>query len=210
MKDLRWLVIACACACGGSSGTIDAPGFPIDDAFGPGPGGGLPPPACGAGACSDCAGCSVRNELCFGSAFFAWGDGECTATGQPGSFQVDVAGALEVATETAAVVDGAQIEIAARSANDQFTVVLPAIPGNYNCTDPNFTGGFGYYTDPTSEFHNNALAARPPCTATVTMVGDVGGRIVGTFSATIVESAAMPATIQLTNGTFSVTRIAFP
>jgi hypothetical protein len=45
---------------------------------------------------------------------------------------------------------------------------------------------------------------------TLTAFGDVGARIEGSFSASVVEAATNPTTVTLANGTFSVERVAFP
>jgi hypothetical protein len=117
-----------------------------------------------------------------------------------------VDGTAFVADQVAAVVVGAYVEISARSVDQAIVLALPATPGDYSCADTMFAGQIAYYPDAATEFHNRLTQPRPACSASVVAVGSVGARIEGSFSATVTGTTSLA----LTNGTFSVERIAFP
>jgi hypothetical protein len=174
-------------------------------------GGGLPTPTCGQGGCSCCVGCAQRDGLCFDPGWgFTLGVGECVAPPAAGTLQAMVGANAFVATEVAAAVDGAAMEISARTAGQTIAFVVPAAVGDYDCTAPATILSFAYY-DATAEYRNRpAVDTRPACTVRVTNVGNVGERIEGSFAVTLALNAPTPTTLEITAGMFSVQRVAYP
>lgn len=202
MRILLIAILGTACGGGASGGEVDAPGGEG------GGGGGLPTPHCGQGFCSECVGCGVNTSLCFGAASrFSIGSGQCTASPAAGTFEVMVDGVAFVTDQAAAVMDGSYVEIVARSGDQAIALLLPAAPGTYDCGSAAFGGVVTYFRTAAAGFYNRLTMPRPACIVTVTGVGPVGGRIEGSFSATVTGSGA---SVQLTAGTFSVERVAYP
>ena len=176
-----------------------------------GGGGGLPAPTCGEGSCGCCVSCSLKNGLCFGTAAdFALGIGQCVAAPAAGTFQVTIGASTFVADRVAAIVNGAYLQVSARMTGQSLVLSLPATLGDGSCTSGAYVGSFAYYGDGASEFHNRPTSPRPGCTVNVGKIGNVGERIEGSFSVTVLESSTTPTTLDLTNGTFSVERVPFP
>jgi hypothetical protein len=116
-----------------------------------------------------------------------------------------------VAERVAAIGYGAYVEVSARSADQTLVLLLPSTLGDSSCAADGYPGSFAYYQGDATEFHNRpAPPARPGCTVSLVTVGNVGERIEGSFSATVLASSLTPTALQLTNGTFSVERVAFP
>jgi hypothetical protein len=174
-------------------------------------GGGLPTPTCGEGRCGCCVGCSQRDGLCFDPGWgFAVGIGACVAASTAGTVDAMIGATAFAATESAAVVDGAAMEISARAAERTLAFVVPAAVGDYDCSAAATILSFAYY-DATAEYRNRpALDTRPPCTVHVTSVGNVGERIEGSFAVTLARNAPTATTLDITAGTFSVQRVAYP
>jgi hypothetical protein len=150
----------------------------------------------------------VSASLCFGeAAWFTLGSGQCTAAPAGGSFEVSVDATAFTAEQVAAVVDGAYVEIVARSGEQTIALLLPSAPGTYDCGSTAFVGVVSYFQTAGRGFHNRITTPRPACTVRVTSVGPVGGRIEGAFSATVADPAA---NVELAAGTFSVERVAYP
>ena len=166
----------------------------------------LPSPVCGAGACVECAGCSVVHDLCFGGPYFAFGAGKCRTPAAVGTFEVTVGTATFTGVTMAGVVEGGQAEVLAHAADAQLALVVPATPGDYDCAGSGSIGAISYFAADGTRSVNAPTTPRPPCTIHVTTVGDVGGRIEGTFEATVKG----PAELLLSGGTFSVQRFAYP
>ena len=197
-------IVAAGCA---GPGPAAADAAPTDECVG----GGLPAPTCGSGPCSCCVGCSIKAGLCLGTAVqFALGVGQCVAAPAAGSFQVMIGGSAFVADQVAAIVDHAYLQVSARAAGRTVVLLLPNTLGDASCASGGYAGSFVYSPDGASEFRNRPGSPRPVCTVSLVKVGDVGERIEGSFSASVVESSASPATVELTDGAFSVDRGAFP
>lgn len=197
------LVVALCGGCSGATPTADGPG---DGSVGGG--GGLPTPRCGQGFCGNCVGCGVSSSLCFGQAsWFTLGSGHCTASPAAGTFDVSVDGTAFATEQVAGVVDGAYVEIVARSGERTIALLLPSAPGTYDCASSAFGGVVSYFETVNRGFFNRITSPRPACSVTITSVGPVGGRIEGSFSAMVTGPAA---TVQLGAGTFNVERVAFP
>jgi hypothetical protein len=168
----------------------------------------LPPPHCGTGAgCSCCASCSISGELCFGAVTsVAVGIGQCVASPVPGSVDMTAGAATFSATRTAAAVVDAYVEVSAQTDTQTLVLAVPGAPGTYSCSDPGSPIEIAFFS--TASYANRpSNGARPACTVTVTSVGAVGERIEGTFSATVTSGTTM---LDLTNGVFSVERVAYP
>jgi len=172
----------------------------------------LPAPTCGEASCGGTAGCSVKAGLCFGTAAqFALGVGQCVATPAAGTFEVMVGATKVVAAQVAAVDNGAYVQISARMTDQTIVLLLPANLGDDSCASSAYLGSFAYYQNGGSEFRNRPVSpARPSCTVSLVKIGNVGERIEGSFSAMVLESSTNPTALDLTNGTFSVERVAFP
>jgi hypothetical protein len=167
----------------------------------------LPAPHCGQGQCACCVSCPISDGLCFGEAFkISLGIGECVASPVAGSLDMMIGSAAFSATEVAGAVVDEDIEVSGTTDTQALTLVLPATPGTYSCSDPDQAMQMTY-VDPTGTYRNQAGDARPACTATVTSVGAVGQRIEGTFSVTVTAGST---TLDLTSGAFSVERVPFP
>lgn len=168
----------------------------------------LPPPHCGTGAgCSCCTSCSISEGLCFGPApSVASGIGQCVASPVPGSVDMTVGAATFTATQSAGAVVDSYVEVSAQSATETLVLAVPSTPGTYSCADPGSAIQIAFFS--TASYYNRpSNGTRPACAVTVTSVGDVGQAIEGTFSATVVSGSG---TLDLTNGTFSVERVAYP
>jgi hypothetical protein len=167
----------------------------------------LPAPHCGQGTCQCCVSCPIFDGLCFGPpAGISLGIGQCVASPVAGSVDMRIGSAAFSATQVAGAVVGGEIEVSGTTDTQALTLVLPAAPGTYSCSDPSQAMQMTY-VDPTGTYRNQAGRARPVCTATVTSVGEIGQRIEGTFSVTLTAGSA---TLELTNGAFSVERVPFP
>ena len=150
----------------------------------------------------------MSSSLCFGEVgWFTLGSGQCTAAPVAGAFDVSVDGTGFATEQVAGVVDGSYVEIVARSGERTIALLLPSAPGTYDCASTGFGGVVSYFETTTRGFFNRITSPRPACTVTITSVGPVGGRIVGSFSATVAGTAA---SVQLGAGTFNVERAAFP
>jgi hypothetical protein len=167
----------------------------------------LPAPHCGQGTCSCCVSCPISGGLCFGSAAgISVGIGQCVASPVAGSLDMMIGSAAFSATQVAGAVVVGYIEVSGTTDTQSLTLALPATPGTYSCSDPSQAMQMTY-VDPTGTYRNQAGRARPACTVTVTSVGEVDQRIEGTFSVTMTTGSA---TLDLTNGAFSVERVPYP
>ena len=205
-----WLFLVAIGACGGNG--LPAHGDPPDAVADKcsGPGEGIPPPHCGEGPCSCCVSCGVGRGLCFGSAAqFTFGVGSCIAAPGAGTLTATVGGAAFVADHVAAVVTGAYVQVSALAGNRELVAMLPATIGTAACAASDYAGAFAYYQDIEGfgvEFHNRPTQPRSACTVKLTKVGGLGDRIEGSFSVTVDGNTSL----DVSNATFSVERVAFP
>lgn len=195
---VAWVVVLVACS------SKVATTYTGEDASPIGPCGALPealpPPHCGQGSCSCCAGCGLADGLCLGDpSTLSFGIGQCLATPAAG----EVTASAFASDSVAAAVAGAYVEVSARTATRTLVLALPATPGTYACSDPGtamqmilFDGG--------TRHDNTPGAGRPPCTVTVTAVGAIGQRAEGAFDVTFTGG------VELAGGAFSVERVAYP
>lgn len=165
-------------------------------------GGGLPPPACGAGVCSECVGCSLASGLCMSlEAGFAVGIGQCHARSQ-GSLVADDGPAPFVATAVAAVANDSYMQISGTAgAGHTLAMQVPAQLGSFECAST--TAAWFVYYSAAGVAWNRPVSDRPACSVTVSALGAVGAPIEGTFTIAF-------GTTVLANGSFSVVRAAYP
>lgn len=204
-----WVFLAVTGAC-----TVDAaaPDGSTADPDPPG-GGGLPTPACGTPCESSgqCVGCSYSSHLCFGdTAFFSLGTGSCTADGATGAdaaeLSLDIDGTAITADRAAASIAGSTLELVAHAGQHRVSILAPAAPGTYACADS--LAVIVQYTSPAGErAANRPVAGRLPCSITITSIGAVGERVVGSLSAQVPTTNG---TVQLSALTFSVVRVPSP
>lgn len=221
---LAGLVLGAGLVCGCDvTGTLGGGGDPDrspsdDDSSSCGAGGALPAPSCGAGTCSCCGSCDPARELCMTADWsIGLGYGHCYAAPAAGSLSASVDGTSFVATEVAAIADGAYLQVSGRIGTPgaplrQVTIQGPAVLGTTDCVATPLIA-ISYAEGETEIAHNAArLMPRPPCSLTVTAVGEIGGRIEGSFAVTLLELAPQgtQGTVEITAGTFSVERVPYP
>jgi hypothetical protein len=181
-------------------------------------GGALPPPSCGAGACSCCGSCDVSRELCMTADWsIGFGYGHCYAAPAQGSMTASVRGTTFVAMETAAIANGTYLQVSGRIETPgaplrQITIQAPAALGTTDCVASPLIA-ISYAEGEIDIAHNEArLMPRPPCSLTLTAIGELGERIEGSFSVTLLEHAPQDTqgAVEITAGTFSVERVPYP
>lgn len=189
-----------------------------DDSSSCGAGGALPAPMCGEGSCSCCGSCDPARELCMTADWsVSLGYGHCYAAPAQGSLSAAVDGTSFVATEVAAIANGAYLQVTGRIGTPgaplrQISIQAPAVLGTTDCVaTPTIAIT---YAEGDTDLADNAvrLMPRPPCSVTVTAIGEAGERIAGSFAVTLLERAPQgtQGTIELTAGTFSVERVPYP
>jgi len=200
-----WFGLCLLAACAGSAPTTsgdDADTTSEEQCLG-----GLPAPTCGSGPCLCCVSCGQDEGLCMGLGYhFAFGIGTCRARPAAGTLSVTAGATSLTATEVAAIAD-ASFEISTRTNGGVLVFVGPAAISDVTCATT--ASGFTYY-ETGGRVYRNRPGSGNACTISVTAFGGVGERIEGTFSATLVDDAQPATTLELTNGTFSVERVAYP
>lgn len=86
------------------------------------------------------------------------------------------------------------------------------VPGSYDCSGAKVEGAMGTGELVYSEAGMNRVwrsGAGMPCTITIEAIGEVGGRLQGTFTGTLAASKGADAPVSLTAGLFDVTRKQF-
>jgi hypothetical protein len=212
------LSIAALSACnvsGTFGGSSDDPTPSDDDSSSCDGEGALPPPNCGEGACSCCGSCDVSRELCMTTDWsIGFGYGHCYPPRAKGSMAATIGVSPFVATEVAAVSNGSYIHVIGRIETTpdtlrQISIQSVATLGTTDCVATPVIEIS--YAEGETRISNNAprLVPRPPCSVTLTSIGAVGERIEGSFSVTLLDRAPQ-GTVDITGGTFSVERVAYP
>jgi hypothetical protein len=176
--------------------------------------GASPAPSCSEGACSCCGSCDPSRELCFTDDWSSsLGYGHCYGAPAGGTMTATVDGDAFVAAEVAAIASGAYLQVTGRIATTsaelrQISLFLPATLGAADCVSTSLAGGSYAHGEASEAWNMPRLDPRPPCSVTLTAIGEVGERIEGTFSMTLLDSATQ-TTVEITDGTFSVERILY-
>jgi hypothetical protein len=201
---------------GGGGPADDSPSD--DDSSSCGSGGALPAPLCGEGGCSCCGSCDPARELCMTADWsVGFGYGHCRATPADGTMTATVDQTAFVATEVAAIADGAYLQVSGQlgvttgslAGLRQITIQAPAVLGTTDCVASPLIA-ISYAEGETSIRYNAGRSMpRPACSVTLTAIGEVGARIEGTFTVTVADDATK-ATTDITAGTFSVERGVYP
>jgi hypothetical protein len=180
-------------------------------------GGALPAPRCGEGACSCCGSCDPSRELCFSDDWsVSLGYGHCYGSPAGGSMTATIGQTAFVASEVAAIANGSYFQVTGRLGATpqgladlrQLSIQAPATLGTTDCVaTPVIT--VSYAEGETKLLYNAGRSMpRPACTVTVTAIGAVGERIEGTFAVTVLDDTTK-ATLDITNGSFSVERVPY-
>jgi len=203
---------------GGSSGDdppADDDASDEDNSSCGGAGGALPAPICGEGACSCCGSCDPSRELCFTDDWsISLGYGHCRHPGVGGSMTATIGGTDFAATEVAGIASGAYLQVSGLSgapngALRQMSIHAPATLGTTDCTATPVIA-MSYAEGETSIRYNAGRSMpRPACSLTLTAIGEIGERIEGTFTVTVLDDATK-ATLDITAGAFSVERVPYP
>jgi hypothetical protein len=177
------------------------------------PGGGLPTPRCGEGACSECVGCGVSRFGCFGWAGTANlnSPGRCLAESTSGTLEATIGGVAFASREAVAIVDHGRIAVSAQAGDPLVVLFAPAQIGNHDCASS--SAAIAYFAQreiqPAVDFRSVVPGAPPvACTLTVTRIGDVGQRIEGAFTATLLDwrATTLPRPTLSIEGTFQIER----
>ena len=205
------LLALAACSTFGADAPTDAPSEDTEDTC---RGGGLPPPTCGSGPCTCCTSCSQADGLCLDPGWgFELGIGRCRAQPAAGSLAMTIGATPFTAIDVAAGVDPrGMMEISARAGAASISFIVPATVGTYDCATSPYVMSLASYDGAGGHYRNRPTnGARPGCTIDITAIGAVGERIDGTFAATLLDQSALGGPmLELTAGTFSVERGAYP
>jgi hypothetical protein len=180
-----------------------------------GAGGALPAPYCGEGGCSCCGSCDPSRELCFTDDWsISLGYGHCRSGAVTGSMTATVGATDFAATEVAAIASGAYLQVSGRTGATnatlrQISIHAPATLGTTDCVATPVIA-ISYAEGETSIRYNAGRSMpRPACSLTLTAIGEIGERIEGTFTVTVLDDATK-ATFDITAGAFSVERVPYP
>jgi hypothetical protein len=180
-------------------------------------GGASPAPSCDQGGCSCCGSCDPARELCFTADWSSsLGYGHCYGYPAGGTMTASIGQDAFVATDMAAIASGAYLQVTGRlgatsegwASLRQITIHAPAMLGTTDCVATPVIA-ISYAEGPTRIAYNAGRSMpRPACSITLTAIGEVGERIEGTFSVTVLDDATTN-TVDITAGAFSVERVLY-